>query len=50
MACMEHSCVKCGRFVLDNKPKPPKKCPHCGCEKFVTTWDEELVERKGRKR
>lgn len=40
MACMEHLCVKCGEFVLDNNPKRAAPCHKCGSTRWISTWDE----------
>lgn len=40
MACMEHLCIKCGHFVLNNEPTRRVPCERCGGTRWISTWDE----------
>ena len=40
MACMEHSCVRCGTLVLNNESTRRVPCLECGGTRWVSTWDE----------
>lgn len=40
MACMEHSCAKCGNMEFDNSPKMKKPCKVCGGRFFDSVFDE----------
>jgi Zn finger protein HypA/HybF involved in hydrogenase expression len=39
MACLEHECMDCGEFWMDNDPRGI--CPECGSTDVHTDFDEE---------
>ncbi len=40
MACMDHECKNCGHAVMNNSPGPGGPCEKCGCEDFLSIYDE----------
>lgn len=43
MACMDHSCLTCGKIWMDNKTAAA--CPRCGSREVTNDFDEVNDER-----
>lgn len=39
-ACMEHTCLDCGWWTMDNHARGPLWCPKCGSDNIHHYFDE----------